>query len=255
MKELPLISVIISVLNGAETLDRCLESIVSQDYPCIEIVVKDGGSTDGSLNIIRKYTDSISHWESGKDRGIYHAWNMALEHAHGRWICFLGADDFFWNPQTLSALLPYLQQAESKGIKVVYGQAARVDIHGNVVSLQGKPWKRIAWLMRHGMVLQHTGLMHHQRLFELHGRFDPSYRIAGDYELLLRELKDRPALFAENIRTVGCRIGGLADSSNLTHHKEVFRARRQNGLFALSWVWTLVFSRAIVRHLWKYFAG
>ncbi len=247
------ITVIIAVLNAAKTLERCIRSVVDQNFPDKELILIDGGSTDRSVNIIQTWESDIAWWKSEPDNGIYHAWNKALTHATGEWICFLGADDYFWNKHVLTDLYPYLEQAALSGIRVVYGQSARVDRHGNVVKIQGKPWEKIAWIMRHGMTMQHTGLMHHRSLFDQHGLFDSTFRIAGDYEFLLRELKNGQALYVDSIRTVACQVGGAADSSNILHHKEVFRARKMNGLSSFSLIWTIVFTRAILRHLYRKF--
>ena len=248
----PLITIIIATLNCADTIKRCLESIVSQTYPYKELIVMDGGSRDATVEILANSQNNINYWESKPDRGIYHAWNKALKHSHGEWICFLGADDFFWNNHVLADLGPYLKKSEDSGIRVVYGQAARVNSHGHILKLNGKPWKKIQWLMRHGMPLHlpHPGMMHHRSLFERHGLFDETFVIAGDYEFLLRELKDGSALFVEGLRTVGSQIGGIADVSRLKTNMETARAIKKNGLKRFSWVWTAVFARAFARKLW-----
>ncbi len=248
-ENLPLITIIVAVLNCSKTLKRCIESIITQTYPHKELIIIDGGSTDGSLSIINAHSDKITYWESKPDRGIYHAWNKALKHSHGEWVCFLGADDYFWNKDVLANLAVCLRKARNSGIRVVYGQMARVDIKGHILKLMGKPWEKIRWLMQHGMPLDlpHPGLMHHRSLFEEHGLFDESFKIAGDYEFLLRELKNGKALFANNLRTVGCKVGGIADSFKLLAQKEVARARQKNGLRTLTWVWLAVYTRSLIR--------
>jgi len=248
----PLITIIIATLNYADTLERCLDSIVSQTYPYKELIVMDGDSRDATVEILANRQNNITYWESKPDRGIYHAWNKALKHSHGEWICFLGADDFFWNNHVLVDLVPYLKKYEDSGIRVVYGQAARVNSHGHILKLRGKPWKKIHWLMLHGMPLHlpHPGMMHHRSLFERHGLFDETFVIAGDYDFLLRELKDGNALFVEGLRTVGSQIGGIADISRLKTNMETARAIKKNGLKRFSWVWTAVFARAFARKLW-----
>jgi glycosyltransferase involved in cell wall biosynthesis len=81
------------VLNGAETLERTLRSVFDQDFADFEYVIIDGGSTDGSLDIIRKYQARIAHWRSETDRGLYDAMNKGVRAARGQWLLFLGADD------------------------------------------------------------------------------------------------------------------------------------------------------------------
>jgi len=247
----PLITTVIAVLNKAETLERCIKSVLEQLYTRIEIIIIDGGSKDGTIDILNAYTKKIAYWESEKDDGIYNAWNKALNHSHGEWICFLGADDYLWNAHVFADLVPYLINAANSEIKVVYGQVARVDNRGKIIKLMGKPWEKIHWLMTHGMPLPHTGLMHHRSLFEVHGIFDETFQIAGDYELLLRELKKGTALFADGLITTGWRSGGISESRFLFAHKEIAQARRRHGFRGFSWVWLAVHCRGFIREYWR----
>ncbi|MBC8391389.1 MAG: glycosyltransferase [Deltaproteobacteria bacterium] len=250
-KDSPIITVIIAALNNAKFFEQCLQSITTQTYPQKELIVIDGGSTDETLSIIKSHKHRITYWESEPDRGIYHAWNKALKHAHGDWMCFLGADDYLWNRQVFTDLVPHLMKAEKSGIKIVYGQVARVNSQGHILKLMGKPWEKIGWLMTHGMPLPHTGLMHHRSLFEIHGVFDETFQIAGDYEILLRELKKGKALFADGLITTGWRSGGISESRFLFAHREIAQARRRHGFRGFSWVWLAVHCRGFVREYWR----
>jgi glycosyltransferase involved in cell wall biosynthesis len=133
----PLITVIVAVLNRAATVKRCLESIEAQDYPAKELIVMDGGSTDGTLTLLEEYRSHMAYFESASDRGIYHAWNKALKHACGEWVCFLGADDFFWSPHALTEMAPFLIEAAERGIRIVYGQVVKINQAGSVLRVEG----------------------------------------------------------------------------------------------------------------------
>lgn len=98
----PLISIIVAVYNNAVTLQRCIDSVASQSYPHKELVIIDGGSTDGTVEIIKRNSDKIDCWVSEPDRGIYHAFNKGLDRTKGDWIYFLGSDDYLWDNYTLS---------------------------------------------------------------------------------------------------------------------------------------------------------
>jgi hypothetical protein len=174
-----------------------------------------------------------------------------LQYARGEWICFLGADDYFWDKNVLTDLSPHLVKAAIGKIKVVYGQAARVDRNGRILKLMGKPWEKTRWLMPHGMPLPHTGLMHHRSLFEKHGLFDETFQIAGDYDLLLRELKSGKALHARDLIVAGWQSGGISDLKFLFAHREIGQARRKNGFHNLSWVWLAVHARGLFRAYWR----
>jgi glycosyltransferase involved in cell wall biosynthesis len=205
----PKISVIVAVFNGSATLLRCLNSIYSQSHNNYEIIVIDGGSKDGTIKILQDNSKRIDYWESVPDRGIYHAWNKALSHAKGEWICFLGSDDFFWDSEVFKNMLPRLQIAKNDGVRLVYGRVASVDKIGKVKNLLGIPWNRINSVLAHQMP-PHPGLLHSSLLFKEHGTFDESFRIAGDYEFLLRELKTGDATFIPDIIVAGVQYGGVS---------------------------------------------
>jgi hypothetical protein len=164
------------------------------------------------------------------------AWNKALDHAGGEWICFLGADDYFWRSDVLERMVPHLEAASAQEVRVVYGQVAFVNSKGEILQTMGQPWEKIRKRFRQEMAIPHAGVMHHRGLFAAHGRFDESFRILGDYDLLLRELKSRRARFVPGVVVAGMQIGGLSSASSLqlVHLKEVARGRRNNGITALS---------------------
>ena len=247
----PWITIIISALNAAKTLEKCILSITEQKYYFKELIVMDGGSTDNSINLLHSYNRMISYWESEADKGIYHAWNKALNHAHGEWICFVGADDYFYNSQTLEQMVPHLNRAVVSGTKLVYGQVVQVNEAGQPVRVLGKPWGKISWQIRYGMPLHfpHPGMMHHRNLFREHGRFDQTFKIAGDYEFLLRELKNKKkkALYT-GFKTMGSQIGGISDANRLSTLMEARKARIKNELSGSSWFWMAVYMRAIIRN-------
>lgn len=99
--ELPLITVITVVFNGAKFLEEAIQSVINQTYPNVEYIIIDGGSTDGTIEIIQKYEHAIDYWVSEKDEGIYDAMNKSMSLAGGNWIFFLGADDKFYSEFTI----------------------------------------------------------------------------------------------------------------------------------------------------------
>ena len=94
----PLISIITVCLNGAEFIEQTIQSVLCQTYPHKEYIIIDGGSTDGTVEIIRKYQSRLAYWHSQADQGLAHAFNLGFEQSHGDWIVYLHADDFFWMP-------------------------------------------------------------------------------------------------------------------------------------------------------------
>lgn len=227
----PLISVIVAVFNGAKTLQRCLDSICEQSYPHIELIIMDGASTDGTFDILKANNKKISYWESKSDKGIYHAWNKALDHVHGDWVCFLGADDYFWKSNVLELMAPNLTAVPMSN-KVVYGKVAMVSKDNEIIEIVGKSWDISRRDLLRKMCLPHQGVMHHRTLFECRGRFDESFKISGDYDLLLRELKTENADFVGDVIVAGMQVGGISNSFRNIRKaiKEGDRAVKKNGL-------------------------
>lgn len=250
---LPLISVVVAVFNGADGLLRCIDSICSQTYSAHEIVVVDGGSTDGTREILEREQAKLSYWVSEPDRGIYHAWNKALAHARGEWIYFIGADDYLFSTDVFERLAPVLADAYPP-IRIVYGQVALVNSKSKELIRAGESWDSAKKRFGQIMCIPHTALMHHRSLFEYRGAFDESFRIAGDYEMLLRELCEQDALFVPDLVVAGMRHGGVSSdpSGSVLLLLEFRRAQRMHGsTFAgRHWVWAYVKAR-IRAALWR----
>lgn len=224
----PLVTVVTAVLNGQPHIAGCLESVLSQDYPNIEHIVLDGGSTDGTLDVLLRYSDRIALWRSEPDKGIYDAWNKALAEARGEWICFLGSDDEFLP----GAITAYMAQVALNPKAEYLCSEGRLLAPSGKERVIGRPWKWQEFLRR--MDLCHVGSMHKRTLFQKLGAFDSSYRIAGDYEFLLRPRSELRAAFLPAV-TVYVRAGGVCYSSKVMY--ETYRAKHETGglskLFAL----------------------
>jgi glycosyltransferase involved in cell wall biosynthesis len=216
----PLVTVITAVFNRATSMRKCLDSIVGQDYPNIEYIVLDGGSTDGTLDVLRGCDDRIAFWKSEPDAGIYDAWNKGLSLARGEWISFLGSDDEYLP----GAVTSYMELARQRpDADYLSARVRRVHPSGYSV-IMGGPWQ---WpLFSHHMCSAHVGSMHRRRLFEAYGRFDASYRIAGDYEFLLRPGERLRSAFLP-MDTARHRSGGASDSK--AAYLEAARAKIATG--------------------------
>ncbi len=239
--EEPFISVVVAVFNAAETLGRCLTSVSTQTYGNRELVVIDAGSQDGTIEVIEAHVHCIAHWESKRDRGIYHAWNKALRVVRGNWVYFLGADDYLADEHVLARVVPKLKGG-SRGPRVVYGRVNLVRKDRSVIATLGSQWNRKQFFQL--MTLPHQGVFHHRSLFEERGVFNEEFRVAGDYELLLRELKFRDPLFIEDCTITSMQFGGMSSSGRLSVETlgEIKRARDLNGITTVAplWRWALV---------------
>lgn len=193
MSEAPICSVVVGVRNGAATLERLIDSFSSQTLAGKELVIKDGGSTDGTLDILKRRSGDIAYWTTAPDRSLYDAWNSAIDHCRGRYICFMGCDDEFADPASLERLARHATTEP----ELICSLNVLVDENGHFVKLSGRPW---TWDgMKRALVLAHPGLLHRRDLFERYGKFDDSYKICGDYEFLLRLGPNPRTVFVEQI--------------------------------------------------------
>lgn len=247
-EEFPLISVVVAVYNGVRTLGQCLDSVLQQTYPNVELIVVDGGSTDGTLELLRDRADLIAFWISEPDRGIYDAWNKGISKAKGDWICFLGADDYFWDSSVLEMTARQLVVLPMK-IRVAYGKIMVVDEGCSQLYTSGQSWSDVGHRFRSLMCIPHPGTMHRASLFQRHGKFDESFRIAGDYDLLLRELMNGEAYYLDGIVTAGVRHGGVStDESNaLLAMWEIRRAQKKQGISFPPMLWSLTLIKIYIR--------
>jgi glycosyltransferase involved in cell wall biosynthesis len=158
-----LISIITVVRNGRDVIEQTLRSVLEQPYPNLEYIVIDGGSTDGTVDVIRKYADRISYWVSEPDKGIYDAMNKALDHIRGKGHLFLNAGDHF-----VGSVL-------SRDLRIPSHLPVRKkDFLGRIGPVRPKDH-------RQGLPYCHQGI-----IFETKGiRFDTKYRFAADYRYYL----------------------------------------------------------------------
>jgi glycosyltransferase involved in cell wall biosynthesis len=246
----PRISIIVAVFNGVKTLQQCLDSVAAQTHAERELIVIDGGSTDGTVALLEKNRAQFSYWITEPDRGIYNAWNKGLAQAHGDWICFLGADDYFWDTRVLERAAAVLEKLPPE-IRVAYGRVMVLSTEGQALFPLGEPWENIREKFKAVMCIPHQGVMHRRNLFAERGNFDESYRIAGDYELLLRELKTADAACLPDLIVAGMRHGGIssAPKNSVASLREIRRAQRRHGERLPRLTWVLAMFRVHVRLL------
>lgn len=246
----PLISVIVAVFNGAATLQQCIDSVAQQTYPNKELIVIDGGSSDGTVSLLKENQEKIAYSISESDNGIYNAWNKGLAQAKGEWICFLGADDFLWNAQVLGQMVERLIKLPSD-VRVAYAQVMLLNAEGDELYPVGEPWEKIRERFKQLSCIWHQGVMHRRSLFERHGQFDETFRITGDYELLLRELKLSDAVFIPDVTLAAMRQGGISNkpANTLQTMRELRRAQKIHGESQPGRLWLMAMTRVYVRLL------
>jgi glycosyltransferase involved in cell wall biosynthesis len=248
VKTQPLITVITVVFNGARTLEQTILSVINQSYKNVEFIIIDGGSTDGTLDIIRKYEDTIDYWVSEQDKGIYDAMNKGIRCSTGDWICFLGADDYLWKNNVIERMVPTFISVPHD-TKLVYGSVALINENGETILVVGEPWAAAKKKIADTMSLPHQGVMHHRTWFEQYGEFDISYRISGDYEMLLRGWPRENALFIPDFIISAMGQGGVSSNprNSITILREARRAQKAHGIGFPGWGWLTALWRVYVR--------
>lgn len=206
-----LVSVVTIVLNGADYIEGTIKSVISQDYPFIEYIIVDGGSTDGTVEIIRKYEDKISKWVSEPDEGISDAMNKGIRMCSGFVIGLIHAGDYY-EAGAISAVVQALRECPDAG--VVHGDLLFVHPGGTSVvpckplrNLEKEGWKKIP--------VSHSTVFVKKSVYDTYGVFDPAYSIAMDYDLILRFLRSG-VLFKYVQRNLATMSSGGVSWTNLS---------------------------------------
>jgi glycosyltransferase involved in cell wall biosynthesis len=246
----PFLSIIIATLNAGETLEKCLKSIIHQtSFNKIEILVKDGGSTDETINILKKYDNNISCWESSSDEGIYDAWNKILTKATGKWILFLGADDTLFENSTISGIYSILKDVNPE-IDIAYGRVRLVSNENETILDLGKCWRKTRKCIKEKMCIPHQGIFHKRSLFSRYGYFSINYYISSDYDFIRRAISDNNVLYLDLI--ISCmQIGGISSipQNTFTRLKEIRQINKNHGSRFPGKLWVLTYSNACLRYL------
>jgi glycosyltransferase involved in cell wall biosynthesis len=165
------ITVITVVYNDVASIGKTISNVINQTYKNIEYIVIDGGSSDGTVDVIRKYENRISFWSSEADRGIYDAMNKGVSRANGEWVIFLNAGDTFCHNGILSEI------GFNPEYDVIYGKTNVIHKNGNYV-LSPRPVKYLS----KRMIFCHQSVFVKRNLL-LAYPFDLKYKIASDYNL------------------------------------------------------------------------
>jgi glycosyltransferase involved in cell wall biosynthesis len=179
----PLVSIVTISYNQAQFLESTILSVLEQDYPNIEYVVVDGGSTDGSVEIIRRYADRLAWWVSERDRGQTEAINKGFAHAHGSIHAWLNSDDTYL-PHAIAEAVDYLQTHPEVGM--VYGDSDYIDEQGRVIGrFRAAQTDRRRLLQGYVHIPQQSSFWRGD-LWRQVGPLDPSFNYAMDYDLWVR---------------------------------------------------------------------
>ncbi len=206
------VSIITVVFNGEAFLEDCIKSVIEQNYPHIEYIVVDGGSTDGSLKIIEKYKDHINHFISEKDKGMYDALNKGIKMATGDVVGILNADDMLASPNVIESIAKcfILQKPEALYGNLNYIHPQKTD--KIIRKWIAKPFTKRGIVL--GWMPAHPTFYVKRSLFEGFGNYSLNFDSAADYELMVRFLYkyNVKAIFLDKL-LVNMRTGGMSNAS------------------------------------------
>ena len=224
MKE-PDVSVVTVVCNGVAHVGETIESVLAQTGIDLEYWVIDGGSTDGTVEVVGKYAARLAGWTSEPDRGIADAFNKGLARVRGKYVMFLNADDALAKPDALEQLVAFARQHEWPD--VVYGDC---DVYapdtGDFLYRVTINFDRARFIRLE--TIPHPSMLMRRRYFERFGKFDTSFKVAMDYELFLRGVPETGALRAP-ILVTRVRAGGISTRDRSLVVEETIRALKKNG--------------------------
>lgn len=229
------VSIITAVYNSHDTIGQAIESVLSQRHANIQLIVIDAASTDGTLEVLERYASRISVLVSEPDRGIYDALNKGIELATGDVVGFLHSDDLLADED---AVLRVVATMEDSTIDAVYGDLVyvRKDDPSRVV----RTWRAGAFKpadMRRGWMPPHPTFYARRAIYERLGVFDTTFRIAADYDCMLRFLLASIKVAYIPQLQVRMRVGGVSNRSmsNIVKKSlEDFRALRKNNIGAIT---------------------
>ncbi|HEC15523.1 MAG TPA: glycosyltransferase [Sedimenticola sp.] len=175
----PLVSIITVVKNGERNIRQTIETVLAQDYPAVEHIVIDGGSTDGTVDILRQYDDALACWVSEPDKGIADAMNKGVARARGDYVVFVHADDYFAEPGALSRVFDLAARCASPilAFNILFQSEAGTRV------IRPRPYNY--WTMFKNP-FPHQGVFCRRELFGIIGPFDTSLRFTMDYDFFLK---------------------------------------------------------------------
>ena len=198
----PLVSVIIPLYNSKGLLAKAIDSVILQNCKDIELIIIDGGSVDGSLDVINRYLNFIDYFVSEPDRGIYEAMNKGIDLARGKWLYFLGSDDNL-EPNIVQELRSHLLN----DIMMVYGDILYMDGERYVSFLNARTVLQ--------NTVHHQGAFYNKKLFE-NFRYNTQLKILSDYELNLKIFMCKLPVVKVPLIIANCSKGGVSSSIALS---------------------------------------
>lgn len=242
----PTVSIITVSHNSIKTISDTIKSVLAQTYKNIEYIIIDGSSTDGTIELVNSFGKKISKFRSETDNGIYDAINKGIRIATGDIVGILNSDDFFCDSNVIERVAELFRENETDA---VFGDAQFVDpVKTSKVVRYYSSKNFHTGKFKFGFMPAHPSFYVKRELFEKLGYYKVDYKIAADFELLVRFLYINKIKFRYlEIPFLSMRTGGVSNRSllsNFTLNKEIARACKENGIQTnFFWIYSKYFTK------------
>lgn len=220
----PLVSIITVAFNAVNEIESTILSVLSQSYNNIEFIVVDGGSTDGTIDIINKYSDKIDFWISEPDKGVYDAMNKGIKMAHGEWVNFMNCGDAFYQTTIIESVVAYMKMNKCD---VVYGDVM-LNVNGCLILKKADVLRCI----KKTLPFCHQSSFVKMAILR-DNMFDLSYRIAADYALFYKLYSCNKYIFAYHEEAISIyeATSGISSMNRRKAYKEINSINKCNQSF------------------------
>jgi glycosyltransferase involved in cell wall biosynthesis len=251
MTSLPLVSIITPSFNQARYLEATIQSVLGQDYPRIEYIIVDGGSTDGSVDVIKKYQDKLTWWVSEKDKGQTDAINKGFNRATGDILAWINSDDTY-NPGAINQAVKYL--GENPEVGLVYADCNFIDEEGRIIGKFNSAQTDFRKLREGYVHIPQQTMFFRAKYWKELGPLDPSFYFAMDYDLWIRIAAHAPFKYMAGKTWANFRLhtSGKTIAADDRCWPEMLRVHYRDGGGFFSLIVAKYYLRKIIGPLWKW---
>jgi glycosyltransferase involved in cell wall biosynthesis len=209
----PLVTIITVIYNDGEHIEDIIKNVTSQTYPNIEYIIIDGGSTDGTLDVIKKYADTVDYWVSEGDKGIYDAMNKGVRVATGEWVNFMNAGDAFYRSTTIAEVI----EAIPPSADLVYGHTYyKEDEKLTLIKTYNVEHLWMSMICSHQSLFVRTSILKKRP-------FDLRYKISSDFDFIYYCYVNKHTFFDTNKKIAVHSVDGISEQNIITRMMERWR--------------------------------